>query len=89
VRFIQLFTPRLGPARRPARHHPRKQCRDVDQPSAALIKDLKQRGLLDDTLVVWGGEFGRTAYSQGALTATTTAATTTRAASPCGWPAAA
>jgi Protein of unknown function (DUF1501) len=46
----------------------RGQCRDVDQPAAALIKDLKQRGLLDDTLVVFGGEFGRTVYSQGALT---------------------
>jgi hypothetical protein len=48
----------------------RGQCRDVDQPSAALLIDLKQRGLLDDTLVIWGGEFGRTVYSQGALTAT-------------------
>jgi hypothetical protein len=48
----------------------RGQARDVDQPSAALIKDLKQRGLLEDTLVIWGGEFGRTVYSQGALTAT-------------------
>jgi hypothetical protein len=47
-----------------------KQCRDTDQSSAALIHDLKQRGLLDDTLVIWGGEFGRTVYSQGALTAT-------------------
>jgi hypothetical protein len=46
------------------------QCNDVDQASAALIKDLKQRGLLDDTLVVWGGEFGRTVYSQGTLTQT-------------------
>jgi hypothetical protein len=46
------------------------QCRDVDQPSAALVRDLKQRGLLDDTLVIWGGEFGRTVYSQGALTPT-------------------
>jgi hypothetical protein len=45
-----------------------KQCRDVDQPTAALIRDLKRRGLLDDTLVVWGGEFGRTNYSQGKLT---------------------
>ncbi|MEO1529651.1 MAG: DUF1501 domain-containing protein [Planctomycetota bacterium] len=44
------------------------QCDDVDQPTAALIKDLKQRGLLEDTLVVFGGEFGRTVYSQGALT---------------------
>src|SRR6185369_7728943 len=48
----------------------RGQCRDVDQPAAALIKDLKQRGMLDDTLVIFGGEFGRTVYSQGALTAT-------------------
>jgi hypothetical protein len=44
------------------------QCKDVDRPSAALIKDLKQRGLLDETLVIWGGEFGRTNYCQGALT---------------------
>jgi uncharacterized protein (DUF1501 family) len=43
------------------------QCRDTDQPSAALVKDLKARGLLDDTLVIWGGEFGRTIYSQGGL----------------------
>ncbi|MBK8503788.1 MAG: DUF1501 domain-containing protein [Saprospiraceae bacterium] len=43
------------------------QCRDTDQASAALVKDLKQRGLLDDTLVIWGGEFGRTNYSQGVL----------------------
>ncbi|TAH37261.1 MAG: DUF1501 domain-containing protein [Planctomycetota bacterium] len=46
-----------------------RQCRDVDQPCAALIADLKQRGMLDDTLVVWGTEFGRTAYSQGNLQA--------------------
>ena len=46
------------------------QCYDSDQPTAALIKDLKQRGMLDDTLVVWGGEFGRTVYSQGDLSAT-------------------
>jgi hypothetical protein len=46
-----------------------KQARDVDQASAALVKDLKQRGLLEDTLVVWGGEFGRTSFSQGKLTA--------------------
>ncbi len=48
----------------------RSQCQDTDQPSAALIQDLKQRGLLEDTLVIWGGEFGRTVYSQGQLTAT-------------------
>ena len=46
------------------------QCSDTDQPTAALISDLKQRGLLDDTLIVWGGEFGRTIYSQGTLTET-------------------
>jgi uncharacterized protein (DUF1501 family) len=46
------------------------QCRDVDQGSWALVQDLKARGLLDDTLVLWGGEFGRTVYSQGKLTAT-------------------
>ena len=44
------------------------QCKNTDQASAALIKDLKQRGLLEDTLVIWGGEFGRTVYSQGKLT---------------------
>ncbi len=44
------------------------QCRDVDQPSAGLLTDLRQRGMLDDTLVVWGGEFGRTVYCQGKLT---------------------
>ena len=43
----------------------RVQCKDTDQPSAALIQDLKQRGLLDDTLVIWGGEFGRTVYWPG------------------------
>ncbi len=46
------------------------QAKSVDQPSAALVKDLKQRGLLDDTLVLWGGEFGRTVYCQGKLTDT-------------------
>ena len=48
----------------------KRQCEETDQPAAALIRDLKQRGMLDDTLVVWGGEFGRTNYSQGKLTAT-------------------
>jgi arylsulfatase A-like enzyme len=68
VRFIQLF-------HRGWDQHtnlPKQitgQCRDTDQPSAALIRDLRQRGLLDDTLVVWGGEFGRTVYCQGTLTA--------------------
>ena len=44
-----------------------KQCLDVDQAQAALVKDLKQRGMLDDTLIIWGGEFGRTVYGQGGL----------------------
>ena len=47
-----------------------KQCKDIDQPSAGLLTDLRQRGMLDDTLVVWGGEFGRTIYCQGNLTKT-------------------
>jgi hypothetical protein len=47
-----------------------RQCRETDQASAALLIDLKRRGLLDDTLVIWGGEFGRTSYSQGKLTGT-------------------
>lgn len=46
-----------------------RQCKDTDQPTAAFITDLKRRGLLEDTLVIWGGEFGRTVYSQGKLTA--------------------
>jgi hypothetical protein len=47
-----------------------RQCRETDQASAALVTDLKRRGMLEDTLVVWGGEFGRTSYSQGRLTDT-------------------
>ncbi|MGB0742751.1 MAG: DUF1501 domain-containing protein, partial [Planctomycetaceae bacterium] len=46
----------------------RAQCKDTDQPTAALLNDLRQRGMLDDTLVIWGGEFGRTIYCQGKLT---------------------
>ncbi len=69
VRFIQLYH------RGWDQHNdlPRDialQCKSTDQPSAALVLDLKQRGLLKDTLVVWGGEFGRTVYCQGELTAT-------------------
>jgi len=66
VRFVQLFHRGWDQHKKLATQLP-KQCRDVDQPSAALIKDLKRRGLLDDTLVIWGGEFGRTAYSQGKI----------------------
>jgi hypothetical protein len=67
VRFIQLY--HLG-----WDHHGalqagiRRATKQTDQASAALVKDLKQRGLLDDTLVIWGGEFGRTSFSQGTLT---------------------
>ncbi|QDV09602.1 hypothetical protein Poly30_51600 [Planctomycetes bacterium Poly30] len=64
VRFVQLFHPDWD-------HHSRltswctQRCRDTDQPSAALITDLKERGLLEDTLVIWGGEFGRSVAGQG------------------------
>ena len=66
VRFVQLY-------HRGWDHHGGlptnipKQCMDVDQAQAALVKDLKQRGMLDDTLIIWGGEFGRTVYGQGGL----------------------
>ncbi|MBY0523948.1 MAG: DUF1501 domain-containing protein [Gemmataceae bacterium] len=69
VRFIQLFH-RGWDQHSSLPKQIAGQCSDTDQPSAALIKDLKQRGLLDDTLVIWGGEFGRTVYCQGTLTAT-------------------
>lgn len=68
VRFIQLF-------HRDWDHHGKlpqdlpKRCKETDQASAALVTDLQQRGMLEDTLVVWGGEFGRTVYCQGRLTA--------------------
>jgi Protein of unknown function (DUF1501) len=68
VRFIQLY-------HRAWDHHNglpkgiRSACLQTDQPSAGLIQDLKERGLLDETLVIWAGEFGRTVYSQGKLTA--------------------
>ena len=67
----------------------RLQCGDVDQACAALIKDLKQRGLLEDTLVVWGGEFGRTSIRKARSPRPITGATITRAVSLCGWPVAA
>ena len=68
VRFVQLFH-RGWDQHTDLPAQIRKQCADTDQASAALVTDLAQRGLLDDTLVVWGGEFGRTVYSQGKLTA--------------------
>ena len=67
VRFIQLYH-RGWDAHNNAPKQVPAQCRDTDQPTAALLCDLKQRGMLDDTLVVWGGEFGRTVYCQGKLT---------------------
>lgn len=66
VRFVQIYHNNWD-------HHANvngrlpSQCRDVDQPCYALLEDLKARGMLDDTLVIWGGEFGRTIYSQGGL----------------------
>jgi uncharacterized protein DUF1501 len=68
VRFVQLFH-RGWDQHTSLPKQIAGQCRDTDQPTAALIADLKQRGLLEDTLVVWGGEFGRTVYCQGTLTA--------------------
>ncbi len=63
VRFVQLYDTNWdhhgGPTENLEKHMPLK-CKDIDQASAALVKDLKQRGLLDDTIVIWGGEFGRT-----------------------------
>jgi Protein of unknown function (DUF1501) len=67
VRFIQLFH-RGWDQHNNLPKEIRGQCQQTDQPSAALVQDLAQRGMLDDTLVVWGGEFGRTVYSQGTLT---------------------
>jgi hypothetical protein len=64
VRFVQLYH-RGWDQHSNLRDQLPKQCHDVDQPAAALITDLKNRGLLDETLVVWGGEFGRTVYVQG------------------------
>jgi uncharacterized protein (DUF1501 family) len=67
VRFVQIFHRGWDQHANVAGDLP-DQCRDVDQPCWALIQDLKERGLLEDTLVVWGGEFGRTVYCQGKLT---------------------
>ena len=69
VRFVQLYHQGWD-------HHGglpnniTQQCRQIDQPTAALVTDLKRRGMLEDTLVVWGGEFGRTVYSQGKISKT-------------------
>ncbi|MCA9083907.1 MAG: DUF1501 domain-containing protein [Planctomycetaceae bacterium] len=66
VRFVQIFHRGWDQHGNVANDLP-NQCRDIDQPSWALVQDLKSRGLLEDTLVIWGGEFGRTIYSQGKL----------------------
>jgi uncharacterized protein (DUF1501 family) len=66
VRFVQIYHNNWD-------HHANvngrmpSQCRDVDQACAGLIRDLKARGMIDSTLIIWGGEFGRTVYSQGGL----------------------
>lgn len=67
VRFVQLYHQGWDQHDNLLRDMP-LQAEDADRPSAALVKDLKQRGLLDETLVIWGGEFGRTNYCQGKLT---------------------
>ena len=66
VRFVQLYINNWDTHANVAGRLP-SQCRDIDQPCHALIQDLKQRGMFDDTLIIWGGEFGRTIYSQGGL----------------------
>lgn len=67
VRFIQLYH-RGWDQHNNLPSGIKSQCHDTDQPTAALLFDLKERGMLEDTLVIWGGEFGRTVYSQGTLT---------------------
>ncbi|MBA4104594.1 MAG: sulfatase [Pirellula sp.] len=67
VRFVELFHRGWDQHTKLPEQLP-GQCRDTDQPAAALVTDLAQRGLLDETLVIWGGEFGRTVYCQGQLT---------------------
>ena len=89
VRFVQLYHQGWdGHDNLPGQI--KGQCQDVDQKaSAALITDLKQRGLLDETLVIWGGEFGRTTIARAHLPKTIMDVTTTHAALRYGWPAAA
>lgn len=67
VRFVQIYLNNWDTHANVAGRLP-SQCKDIDQACYGLIQDLKARGLLDDTLVIWGGEFGRTIYSQGGLT---------------------
>ena len=67
VRFVQLFH-RGWDTHGNLPNQLKRQCKATDQPTAGLLTDLKRRGMLDDTLVVWGGEFGRTVYNQGEMT---------------------
>ena len=69
VRFVQIYHNNWDNHSNVAGRLP-SQCKDVDQPCHGLIQDLKMRGMLDETLIIWGGEFGRTIYSQGGLTKT-------------------
>jgi hypothetical protein len=69
VRFVQLYQ-RGWDMHGDIKNRMPKQCAEVDRPTAALLRDLRQRGLLDETLIIWGGEFGRTTYCQGELKAT-------------------
>jgi uncharacterized protein (DUF1501 family) len=80
VRFIQLYH-RGWDQHNNLPSGIRSQCHDTDQPTAALLAELKERGMLEDTLVIWGGEFGRTVYSQGELTKNNYG----RAATASGW----
>jgi hypothetical protein len=66
VRFVQIYLNNWDTHANVGGRLP-KQCKDIDQACYGLVQDLKQRGMLDDTLVIWGGEFGRTVYSQGGL----------------------
>jgi uncharacterized protein (DUF1501 family) len=69
VRFVQIYHNNWDTHSNVSGRLP-DQCRDVDQATSGLINDLKARGLLDSTLIIWGGEFGRTIYSQGGLSKT-------------------
>jgi hypothetical protein len=69
VRFVQIYHNNWDHHANVSGRLP-DQCKDVDRPCYALIQDLKQRGMLDETLIIWGGEFGRTIYSQGGLSTT-------------------
>ena len=93
VRFVQLYHRGWDTTAPRSARTSSRSCRtcaaQTDRPVTALLTDLKQRGLLDDTLVVWGGEFGRTPMNEARERLESSAATTIRARSRCGWPAAA